>query len=44
MRQRFNIADVAYCAKVSGHSVSMFLNTYCKSLDDELENKFFEHC
>ena len=39
----FNIADVTYCAKVSGHSVSMFLNTYCKSLDDELENKFFEH-
>lgn len=36
-----NIADVTYCAKVSGHSVSMFLNTYCKSLDNELENKFF---
>lgn len=36
-----NIADVTYCAKVSGHTVSMFLNTYCKSLDTELENKFF---
>lgn len=36
-----NIADVTYCASVSGHSVSMFLNTYCKSLDNELVNKFF---
>lgn len=36
-----NIADVTYCATVSGHSVSMFLNTYCKSLDKELANKFF---
>lgn len=40
-RKCSNIADVTYCAKVSGHSVSMFLDTYCKSLDNELENKFF---
>lgn len=36
-----NISEVSYCAKVSGHTVSMFLNTYCRSLDKELESKFF---
>ena len=36
-----NISDVTYCAKISGHTTSMFLNTYCKSLDEELEKKFF---
>lgn len=36
-----NISEVTYCAKVSGHTVSMFLNTYCRSLDKELEGKFF---
>lgn len=37
-----NISEVSYCAKVSGHTVSMFLNTYCRSLDKELEGKFFD--
>lgn len=36
-----NISDVSYCAKVSGHTVAMFLNTYVRSLDNELVNKFF---
>ena len=36
-----NISDVSYCAKVSGHTTSMFLNTYVKSLESEVENKFF---
>ena len=36
-----NISDVVYCSKIAGHTASLFLNTYCKSLDDELEDKFF---
>lgn len=36
-----NISEVSYCAKVSGHTSSMFLNTYVKSLDNELVKKFF---
>ena len=36
-----NISDVVYCAKISGHSTSIFLNTYCSHLDNSLENKFF---
>lgn len=36
-----NISEVSYCAKVSGHTTSMFLNTYVKSLDNELVKKFF---
>lgn len=38
-----NISEATYCATVSGHSVSIFLNTYCKSLNDDLKDKFFEH-
>ena len=36
-----NISDVVYCSKIAGHTTSLFLNTYCKALDDELERKFF---
>lgn len=36
-----NISEVSYCAKVSGHTTSIFLNTYVKSLDSELTSKFF---
>ena len=36
-----NISDVVYCSKIAGHTTSLFLNTYCKSLDEELEKKFF---
>lgn len=36
-----NISEVAFCSKVAGHTTSMFLNTYVKSLDDEMTNKFF---
>lgn len=36
-----NISEVSYCAKISGHTTSVFLNTYVKSLDSELEQKFF---
>ena len=36
-----NISEVSYCAKVSGHTTTMFLNTYVKSLDNEMVNKFF---
>lgn len=36
-----NVSEVSYCAKVSGHTTSMFLDTYVKSLDSELVNKFF---
>lgn len=36
-----NISEVSYCAKVSGHTTAMFLNTYVKSLDNELVKKFF---
>lgn len=36
-----NISEAVYCSKIAGHTVSLFLNTYCKSLDDELERKFF---
>lgn len=36
-----NISEVNYCAKVSGHTTSVFLNTYVKSLDEELVDKFF---
>ena len=36
-----NTSEVVYCSKVAGHTPSMFLNTYVKSLDDELSKKFF---
>jgi integrase len=36
-----NISDVAYISKICGHSISVFLNTYCNHLDTELEHKFF---
>lgn len=36
-----NISDVVYLAKISGHSTSIFLNTYCSHLDNSLEDKFF---
>ena len=36
-----NISEAVYCSKIAGHTASLFLNTYCKSLDDELEDKFF---
>ena len=36
-----NIADVVYISKICGHSVNVFLNTYCNHLDNSLENKFF---
>ena len=36
-----NISDVVYCSKIAGHTTSLFLNTYCKALDNELEKKFF---
>jgi len=35
-----NISDVVYCAKIMGHSVSVFENTYCNHLDNSLEQKF----
>ena len=37
-----NISDVVYVAKISGHSTSIFLNTYCSHLDNSLEQKFFQ--
>lgn len=37
-----NISDVVYCAKVMGHSVSIFENVYCSHLDKSLESKFFD--
>ena len=40
-RKCTNISDVTFCATIAGHTTSMFLNTYCKSLDEELEKKFF---
>lgn len=40
-RKITNISEVSYCAKVSGHTTSTFLDTYVKSLDNELEAKFF---
>lgn len=36
-----NMSDVVYCAKILGHSVSVYLNTYCNHLDNSLEEKFF---
>lgn len=36
-----NMSDVVYCAKVMGHSVSVYLNTYCSHIDNSLDNKFF---
>lgn len=36
-----NISEVSYCAKVSGHTVSMYLDTYVKSLESEMVDKFF---
>lgn len=36
-----NISDVVYCSKIAGHTTSLFLDTYCKSLNNELETKFF---
>ena len=36
-----NMSDVVYCAKCMGHSVSVYLNTYCNHLDKSLEKKFF---
>ncbi len=35
------ISDVVYCAKVMGHSPTIFMNTYCSHLDKSLEAKFF---
>ena len=35
-----NISEVVYCAKIMGHNVSMFLDTYCSHLDSNLESKF----
>lgn len=37
-----NISDVVYCAKIMGHSVSIFENVYCSHLDKSLEDKFFD--
>lgn len=37
-----NVSEISFCARVSGHTTQMFLNTYVKSLDDELNNKFFK--
>ena len=39
-RKCVNISEIVYCAKILGHTPSMFMNTYCKSLNDELEKKF----
>ena len=36
-----NMSDVVYCAKVLGHTTSVYLNTYCAHLDNSLERKFF---
>ena len=36
-----NMSDVVYCAKVMGHSISVYLNTYCSHLDKSLDKKFF---
>lgn len=35
-----NISDVVYCAKTMGHSVSIYLNTYCNHLDNKIATKF----
>lgn len=35
-----NISEVTYCAKVLGHSASIFIDVYCKHLDKSLEQKF----
>lgn len=37
-----NISNVVYVAKISGHSTSIFLDTYCSHLDSSLERKFFD--
>ena len=34
------MSDVVYCAKIMGHSVNQYLNTYCSHLDESLESKF----
>lgn len=36
-----SMSDVVYCSKVMGHSVSVYLNTYCNHLDNSLASKFF---
>ena len=36
------MSDVVYCAKVLGHSTSIFLDVYCSHLDNSLANKFFD--
>lgn len=35
-----NIEDVVYCARLLGHSPSMFMNTYCHAMSDEKGKKF----
>lgn len=35
-----NMSEVVYCAKIMGHSVSMYLNVYCSHMDNSLEEKF----
>lgn len=35
-----NISDVVLCAKILGHTTSMFLNTYCHSLSNQKEERF----
>ena len=36
-----SMSEVVYCSKVMGHSVSVYLNTYCNHLDNSLASKFF---
>lgn len=36
-----NMSDVVYCAKIMGHSPSIFIDTYCGHLNNNLEAKFF---
>jgi len=35
-----NLGDVLFCASWLGHSPSMFLNTYCHNLDNNVKDKF----
>lgn len=37
-----NMSDVIYCAKVLGHSPSVFFNTYANHLNSDLDKKFFK--
>jgi len=34
------ISDVVYCAKTMGHSVNIYLSTYCSHLDNSIAKKF----